>query len=76
MTLRLKLILSFMLVAAVTAASVVVVFRYTSASEVNSFMLRGTMVGMDELATQLEQYYQANGGWSGVEALLPGGGRG
>ncbi len=76
MTLRLKLILSFALVAVVSAASVVVVFRFGSANEVNSFMARGTMIGMDDLATQLEAYYQANGGWAGVDTLLPGVGRG
>ena len=76
MTLRFKLILSFALVAAVTAASVVLVFRFSSVNEVNSFMARGTMVGMDELATQLEQFYQANGGWTGVESILPSTGQG
>lgn len=76
MTLRRKLILSFLLVALVTAGSVVIVFRLTSVQEVQSFMLRGTMVEVDELAATLEAYFQEKGGWDQVDSLLPESGRG
>lgn len=70
MTLRMRLLLSFVLVAAVTALSVVVLGGQTSANEVRSFMLRGSMVGVDELANSLEEYYQENGSWEGAQSLL------
>ncbi len=74
MTLRMRLVLSFVLVAAVTALSVVIIGGQTSANEVRSFMLRGSMVGVDELANSLEAYYQANGSWEGAQSLLRAGG--
>jgi two-component system, OmpR family, sensor histidine kinase BaeS len=76
MTLRARLILSFVLVVAVTAISVVLLGGQTSANEVRSFMLRGSMVGADELATSLEGYYQEMGTWTGAESLLPQTGQG
>ena len=74
MTLRMRMVLSFVLVAAVTALSVVVLGGQTSANEVRSFMLRGSMVGVDELANSLEEYYQENGSWEGAQSLLRAGG--
>ncbi len=74
MTLRMRLVLSFVLVAAVTALSVVIIGAQTSANEVRSFMLRGSMVGVDELATTLEGYYQQNGSWEGAQSILRSGG--
>jgi len=70
---RVKLLLSYGLVAVITALSVILIFQYTSIGELRSFMLRGGMVGVEDLAGTLEEYYQQNGGWEGVEALLPGG---
>ena len=75
-SLRLRLVLSFALVALVTAASVVVAFRLTSTREVQSFMSGGGMVDMTEFATSLEVFYQQNGGWQGVEAIFPRAGQG
>jgi hypothetical protein len=70
---RVKLLLSYGLVAVITALSVILIFQYTSIGELRSFMLRGGMVGLEDLAGTLEEYYQQNGGWEGVEALLPAG---
>lgn len=70
---RVKLLLSYGLVALITALSVILIFQYTSIGELRSFMLRGGMVGVNDLAGTLETYYQQNGGWEGVEALLPTG---
>ena len=47
LSLRLRLILSFALVAVVTAVSVVVAFRLTSARDVQTFMSGGAMVDLD-----------------------------
>ncbi len=68
---RVKLLLSYGLVALITALSVILIFQYTSIGELRSFMLRGGMVGVEDLASTLEEYYQQNGGWEGVESLLP-----
>lgn len=70
---RVKLLLSYGLVAVITALSVILIFQYTSIGELRSFMLRGGMVGVEDLAGSLEAYYQQNGGWEGVESLLPEG---
>lgn len=67
---RLKLLLSFFLVVFITIASMVAIMVTTTAREVNAFMLRGGMIGADELVDVLEEYYEENGSWSGVEELL------
>jgi two-component system, OmpR family, sensor histidine kinase BaeS len=72
---RLRLILSFMLVTLISIASVVLIARRTTAREVQAFMYRGTMTQVDTLASTLEEYYRENGSWEGVESvLLPGAG--
>jgi signal transduction histidine kinase len=75
-SLRLRLILSFALVALVTAVSVVLAFRLTSARDVQTFMSGGSMVDVVELTASLEDYYQQTGSWLGVESLLPRTGQG
>jgi signal transduction histidine kinase len=67
---RLRLILSFALVALAAIGSVLLITRQGTASEVHTFMARGGMMGLDSLAGNLEGYYQANGSWQGVETLL------
>lgn len=70
---RLRLILSFVLIVFVTVAGVVIIARQGTASEVRSFMGAG-MVRLDSLAADLETYYKNNGSWQGAEALfnMPG----
>jgi two-component system sensor histidine kinase BaeS len=67
---RLKLLISFILIALVSIGSVVIAARATNAREVRSFMFGGGMYGLGGMATRLESYYQENGSWSGVETLL------
>lgn len=67
---RLRLILSFALVALVAIASVLLVTQQSITSEVHSFMMRGGMMGQETLVGELEDYYQQNGTWQGVEELL------
>jgi two-component system OmpR family sensor kinase/two-component system sensor histidine kinase BaeS len=71
---RLRLILSFVLIVLVTIGTIVFVAGRSTASEVRAFMFHGGMIGIDELAAALEDYYQAHGSWQGADqaALLPG----
>jgi two-component system, OmpR family, sensor histidine kinase BaeS len=77
MNLRIKLLLSYVLVVAVTLVSIVWIARQGVAREVNQFMTAQGMVGETDLARKLESYYNQMGTWMGVEAVLPQvGGRG
>ena len=67
---RLRLILSFALVALAAIGSVLLITQQTITSEVHTFMMRGGMMGFSTLVEELEDYYQANGTWQGVEELL------
>jgi two-component system, OmpR family, sensor histidine kinase BaeS len=67
---RLRLILAFVLVVLVSIASVVLVMWRTTTREVDSFMFRGGMVGVDSLADALEEYYRVNGSWDGVSVYF------
>jgi two-component system sensor histidine kinase BaeS len=67
---RLKLLISFFMIALVSIGSVVIAARRTNAREVRSFMFGGGMYGLGGMATRLESYYQENGTWEGVETLL------
>lgn len=77
---RLRLFLAFALVALAAIGSVLLITQQSISSEVHTFMMRGSMMGFSTLVEDLEAYYQANGTWQGVEALLqnarPGQGRG
>jgi hypothetical protein len=75
---RLRLFLAFVLVILVAVASVVLIARQGAASAVRTLMFRGSMIGVDEIASQLQDYYAANGSWQGIERspLWPGGGQG
>lgn len=67
---RLKLLLSFSLIALVSIGSVVIAARWINAREVRSFMFGGGMYGMGGLVTRLESYYRENSTWEGVESLM------
>ncbi|HLE14639.1 MAG TPA: ATP-binding protein [Anaerolineales bacterium] len=75
---RQRLILSFVLIVVITIAAMVILAGRGTASQVRAFMFRGGMVGIEDLAAALEDYYQANGSWQGVDqaALFPGRGPG
>ncbi len=72
---RLRLILSFALVALTAVVSVVILARQGAASEVRAFMFPGGMVDMQDLVSALQDYYRQNGSWQGVESLLEPPGR-
>lgn len=67
---RIRLIISFVLIAVISVTSVVLIARQGALREVRTFMLRGGMTGTDELVNALEAYYAANGSWEGVAALM------
>jgi two-component system sensor histidine kinase BaeS len=72
---RLKLFLSFTLIVLVSVSLVAVIARRGAVNEVRTFMFRGGMYGLNDLATSLENYYHTNGTWKGVQSML-GSGRG
>ena len=75
---RLRLILSFIFIVLVAVGSVVFIASQNTASEVRAFMFRGGMTGTEGLVVALEEYYQTNQTWQGVENLfiMPGIGQG
>lgn len=75
---RLKLFVAFTLIVLVAVVSLVLIARQGAASAVRTFMFRGSMIGVDELASSLEEFYASSGSWQGIEeaALWPSAGRG
>jgi len=67
---RLRLILSFILIVLVAVTGVVVIARQGAQNEVRLFMSRGGMTRLDSLAESLEAYYQQNQSWEGAGSLL------
>jgi signal transduction histidine kinase len=67
---RLRLILSFGLIALVSVASVVLISRQNTARQVRAYMFRGGMAGAEGLVSALEEYYRVNGTWQGADVLL------
>lgn len=65
-----RLILSFFLVVLVSVVSVVVIAQQGAAHEVRSFMFQGGMNRLETLAATLEDYYQTQGSWEGVDELF------
>ncbi len=75
---RLRLILSFVLIVLVSVTSVVLIARSSTSTEIRSFMFHGGMTGTDTLVQLLQSYYQSQGSWDNVATQLdfPGVGRG
>ncbi len=73
---RLRLFLSFGLIALISVIGVVIIARQNTAVAVRSFVYRGGMTGEGGLVQQLETFYQQNGSWLGVESLLRSSGHG
>ncbi|RPI27020.1 MAG: HAMP domain-containing protein [Chloroflexota bacterium] len=67
---RLRLILSFVLVGLVSILSVVLIVSLSTAREVHTFMFGGGMTGIDELVGTLEDYYSQHQTWQGVDTLM------
>ena len=67
---RLKLTLSFLLIALVAIGSVVALAHQRTADEVRAYMFRGGALGLEPLVDDLEAYYARNHTWKGAETLL------
>ncbi len=67
---RLRIILSLVLVVLVAIGGVVVFIYLDTPRQVQAYMVQGNMVGSETLAGVLENYYAANGSWDGVESIL------
>jgi signal transduction histidine kinase len=70
MSLRVRFLLSFALVIAVLLLGVSLFMRSSTQAEVHAYLFRGGLVGVEDLVTDLEDFYQANGTWQGAETLL------
>lgn len=67
---RQRLILSFIVVVLVAILSVILVVRLDNETQVQTYMFRGGSSGTEALVLSLEQYYQQNQSWTGVEKLF------
>lgn len=72
MTLRIKLLIGFLVVAAVGLLSILLLVRAQTTAEVGRFM-GGYGMEQSGLADTLEQYYQKSNSWMGVADILPAG---
>lgn len=66
---RWRLILSFVLVVLVAIASMLLIARQGVVREVGHYMTRSVM-GLDAVASALEQHYRETGSWQGAESIL------
>lgn len=67
---RLKLFLSFTLIVLISVSLVAVIARRGAVNEVRTFIFRGGVYGLSDLAVGLENYYSSNGSWQGVESIF------
>ena len=63
---RLRFAISLIIVALVSIGSMVVFASVSTAREINTYMFRGGITGVNELVSNLEQYYQLHGSWEGA----------
>ena len=66
---RLRLLVSFVLIVLVSITSTIFLARQGAARGVRDYFLHGGITSL-ELAGNLEQYYASQGSWQGVSALL------
>ena len=67
---RLRLILSFILVVAIAIGSILLIARIQTQNAVRAFVYRGGAAGLEKTVTALEGYYRRNGSWDGVNAAF------
>jgi signal transduction histidine kinase len=67
---RLRLIISFLIVVFISIVSMMIIARIRTASEIRTFMYSGEMTGSEELITSLKEYYQIHRNWQGVARLF------
>lgn len=67
---RLRLILSFLIVVFISIISMMIIARIRTANEIRTFMYSGEMTGSKELIDSLKEYYQIHRSWQGVGHLF------
>jgi two-component system sensor histidine kinase BaeS len=67
---RLRLFLSFTVVALISIASLLIMIRQTAIQEVRTFMFRGGMAGLEGVVAGLENHYATSQTWAGADYLL------
>lgn len=72
MSMRIRLVLSFLVVVSVGIFSVVLIGRYGTEQQVRAYMFRGGMTNSEGIVATLESFYAQNQSWKGVEAVLAG----
>ena len=70
---RLRLVLSFVLIVVLAVAGMLLIAQQGTLREVRSFMTAGGMTRLEAIADNLEEYYARNGSWEGAGALLEAG---
>jgi signal transduction histidine kinase len=70
MPLRTRLILYFSAIVIVLVAILVLFINRDNSRQVQNYILRGGMYGFQDIVTTAEDYFQANGSWNGVAAVL------
>lgn len=70
LSLRIKMILAFSVVAIVAVLGIVVFANFESERQVRSYMSRGGQYGLTTLVENLEVYYEDRGSWDGVESVI------
>lgn len=76
LSLRMKLILAFSCVVLAAIAGIVIYANLDSSKQLQNYITGGGRYGLTALAAQLEDFYQANNSWDGVEATLETGHQG
>jgi len=72
LSLRIKLILAFSIVAITAVAGIVLFANLDSERQVRTYLSRGGQYGLTNLVTELENYYETNNSWEGVDSILEG----
>ena len=70
LSLRIKLILAFSIVAIVAVLGIVIFANLDSERQVSSYVARGGQYGLTKLVEDLENYYEVNGTWEGVDSVI------
>ena len=68
---RIRIILSFLLVISISLLGVSILVRQNAQHEVQTFLGRGGLIGAESLVDDLEAWYRVNQSWAGAEALMP-----
>lgn len=78
MSMRWQLFAAFGLIILIALGTVAVVAQYAAEREVETFLRHGGQEGLENLTEALENFYEQEGSWSGVESIFPtaGAGRG